>query len=472
MDDDTSESGAIDLDGTAIAESLAAAGYELTLFAGVGLIVGGIDDLIVDGVYLWHRARRRLAGKRAVTLADMRPTGKRLAIFIAAWDESAVIGRMLANLSQQLTSDRLTVFVGAYPNDPATIEAIAGVAEGDRRIRLVVGMRAGPTTKADCLNAVWRAMIEEEALSAEAFDAVILHDAEDVVHAGELTVIDHYLTTCHAVQLPVVPLAHPGAPLVGGTYLDEFAEAHGKSLVVRGAVGAGLPLAGVGCAIARPVLAGIAAARAGQPFDAASLTEDYELGLTIAGMGGRMTLAQVAEATGGPPVAVRAYFPVSFQAAARQKARWMLGIALAGWDRTGWGRSRHAGEWWMRMRDRRAPIATVVLLAAYVALTLWAVRYALSFAGISAPPLPAGLQTILGLNAALLVWRMIVRAAFVARLYGAVEALRSAPRMLVGNIVAMAAARHATVRYIRMLRGAPTRWDKTAHEFPDTVPGT
>jgi len=244
MDDDTSESGAIDLDLTAIAASLAAASYEVTLFAGVGLIVGGVDDLIVDAVYLWHVARRRLAGERPLTLADMRPTGKRLAIFIAAWDESAVIGRMLANLSQQLTSDRLTVFVGAYPNDPATIEAIAGVAERDRRIRLVIGMRAGPTTKADCLNAVWRAMIEEEALSGEAFDAIILHDAEDLVHAGELAVIDHHLTTAHAVQLPVIPLAHPKAPLVGGTYLDEFAEAHGKSLVVRSAVGAGLPLAG------------------------------------------------------------------------------------------------------------------------------------------------------------------------------------------------------------------------------------
>lgn len=229
---------------------------------------------------------------------------------------------------------------------------------------------------------------------------------------------------------------------------------------------------GVGCAIARPILASIAAARAGQPFDAASLTEDYELGLTIAGMGGRMTLALVAEAPGGPPVGVRAFFPASFQTAARQKARWMLGIALAGWDRTGWGRARHPGEWWMRMRDRRAPIATVVLLAAYVALLLWAARHALSLAGAPPPAMPPLLGTVLGINAVLLVWRTAVRALFVGRLYGVVEALRSAPRMLIGNIVAMAAARLAVTRYIRMLRGAPTRWDKTAHEFPDTVPGT
>ncbi|MGJ3628815.1 hypothetical protein AB5I41_21435 [Sphingomonas sp. MMS24-JH45] len=32
----------------------------------------------------------------------------------------------------------------------------------------------------------------------------------------------------------------------------------------------------------------------------------------------------------------------------RQKARWMIGIALAGWDRTGWGGDRRVAEMWMR----------------------------------------------------------------------------------------------------------------------------
>lgn len=38
-----------------------------------------------------------------------------------------------------------------------------------------------------------------------------------------------------------------------------------------------MPLAGTGCAIAPAMLAAIAAARGGDPFDATSLTEDYEL---------------------------------------------------------------------------------------------------------------------------------------------------------------------------------------------------
>ncbi|WP_380942054.1 glycosyl transferase family protein [Sphingomonas floccifaciens] len=440
---------------------------EATLFAAIGMFVGGIDDLLVDSIFLIKRVTGWWRGERTPTLADMRPSGKRLAIFIPAWDEAAVIGAMLATLSQRVASATLTVFVGTYPNDPATIAAVTRMADLDPRIRLVVGSAPGPTTKADCLNSIWRALLAEEAASGTPFDAIVLHDAEDVVHPAEIAVIDHYLDEFAAVQLPVIPLPHDDAPLVGGTYLDEFADAHGRTLVVRGAIGAGLPFAGVGCAIARPVLERIAAARDGDPFDADSLTEDYELGLTVAAMGGRTRFARVLERPGGPLIGVRAYFPKNFDAATRQKARWMLGIALAGWDRTGWGRTRHIGEWWMRMRDRRAPIAAIVLLAAYLALVLAAVQFVF---GLPNPEPSPEMFALLGVTTALLLIRIVVRAAFVWRLYGVAEALRSVPRMLIGNIVAMASARLAVLRYIRMLRGTPLHWDKTIHQFPEAVP--
>src|SRR3546814_4746345 len=66
-----------------------------------------------------------------------------------------------------------------------------------------------------------------------------------------------------------------------------------------------------------------------------SWTEDYGIGLRIGALGGRGILARVPEYPGGPVVAVRAYFPATLDAAVRQKARWLFGIALAGWDRTG-----------------------------------------------------------------------------------------------------------------------------------------
>src|SRR5438309_5612355 len=68
-------------------------------------------------------------------------------------------------------------------------------------------------------------------------------------------------------------------------------------------------------------------------------------------------------------VASRGHFPATLGSAVRQKARWLGGIALSGWDRLGW--SGGVGERWMRMRDRRGPLAAMLLLSAYAAALLW-----------------------------------------------------------------------------------------------------
>ena len=101
-----------------------------------------------------------------------------------------------------------------------------------------------------------------------------------------------------------------------------------------------MPLAGVGCAIRRDALDRLTAMRDGAPFEAQSLTEDYELGLRVGAMGLGACFARSRQRAGGPLVATRAYFPDTADAAVRQKARWLTGIALAGWDRIGWGQQR------------------------------------------------------------------------------------------------------------------------------------
>ena len=66
----------------------------------------------------------------------------------------------------------------------------------------------------------------------------------------------------------MLPAPHAGARWIGNHYCEEFAEAHGKSMVVREALAAGLPAAGVGCAFARGMLDRIARANGtpGAPF--------------------------------------------------------------------------------------------------------------------------------------------------------------------------------------------------------------
>ena len=94
----------------------------------------------------------------------------------------------------------------------------------------------------------------------------MLHDAEDVVHPLELRIFDGLIDRAAVIQLPVLPLPDPHSRWISGHYCDEFAEAHIKELVVREAVGAAIPLAGVGCAIAREPLAQLAALQDGKPF--------------------------------------------------------------------------------------------------------------------------------------------------------------------------------------------------------------
>ncbi len=311
--------------------------HEAVLFAAIGFLIGGIDDAIVDAAF-WIRALgHRLRGARRPICGDFpidRCTG-RMAVFVPAWDEAVVIGAMLRATLARFDHPEWQLYAGAYPNDRATIDAIATVAAQDRRVRLVLNDHPGPTTKADCLNTLWMAAMRDSIAEGHTFKGVVLHDAEDVVHPCELRLYDQLLDRFDAVQVPVLPLADPASRWISGHYIDEFAEAHGRHLPVRGALGAGLPLAGVGCAISVAMLTRIAGARGGLPFDETSLTEDYELGLTVRALGGRGVFVDAVDRASGAPIAVRAYFPATLDAAVRQKARWMTGIALAGWDRTG-----------------------------------------------------------------------------------------------------------------------------------------
>ena len=254
---------------------LDAVARELMLFAATGLLAGGLDDLAVDACWVLLCLAR---SSRRPTLASLPPVpATRFAIFVPAWDEAAVIGPMLRTTLARLERLEFRLMVGVYSNDPSTHAIADEIAAGDHRVQVVIASRPGPTTKADNLNSLWRALGE----SGWAADAVVFHDAEDVVHPCELDVFAALLTRHDVVQLPVLPIVATGAPLLSGHYADEFAESHTRGMSVRCAIGASLPLAGVGCAIAMPLLSAVAAARDGVPFDADSLVEDYELGLRL-----------------------------------------------------------------------------------------------------------------------------------------------------------------------------------------------
>ncbi len=437
---------------------------ELLWLSGIGIALSSADDIAVDLFWLFGVAFRKNA---ALPQPPTEPG--RFAIIIPAWDESAVIGAMLSRLTATVRHPDFLVFVGAYPNDPATQAAVSAV--GDPRIRIVVTSRAGPTTKADCLNHLWRAVLREEQISGRPFKAIVLHDAEDVVHPESLAIYDRYMPELAMVQLPVLPLIDRKAWLVSGHYADEFAQSHAKDMLVRSLLGAPVPSAGVGTAIDRNVLVRLGGPEA-TPFDSSSLTEDYEIGHKIHAMGlkGRMVRAWI----GGELVATRAYFPATIKDAVQQKSRWLTGIALSGWDRLGWMGGLSAR--WMLLRDRKGLFTASVAVLGYGAVLLVSAQMLVRLqieadSGQALPPLLGSeaslLPKFLLFNAAMLLWSLLLRFGFTARHYGWLEGLASVPRAIVANAINFLAALKASERYRAAISsGRPAEWGKTAHRFP------
>jgi len=443
---------------------------ELALFAAAGFLLFAIDDLAVDLIYFARRGWRALAIYSRFPRMDagglpspMRPGW--LAVLVPAWDEAGVIAPMLRSTLERFNHDEYWLFVGHYRNDPATFAAIDSVR--DPRVIAVEIDVDGPTTKADCLNRLYASLVAYEAAVGRTAKAVVLHDAEDVIHPLELKLFDRLVEYAGLVQLPVVPLIDADSRWVGGHYADEFAEAHMKELIVREAVGAAIPLAGVGCAIERVALSRLAARHDGRPFAGASLTEDYEMGLRLGAIGVKTMFVRLPVERGSRAVvASRGHFPSTIAAAVRQKARWIGGIAFAGWDQLGWRGG--LGERWMRMRDRRGPLAALLLLAGYAAAILWGeVALAAALGAPIAVPVSVTLATLMWINGWLLGWRLLMRACFTTAAYGWREGLRAIPRTLVANIIAVLAARRALLLHSN---GGAKRWDKTHHIFPAEIP--
>src|SRR3954451_11239907 len=156
----------------------------------------------------------------------------------------------------------------------------------------------------------------------------------------------------------------------------------------------------------------------GKPCAGTSMTEDYEIGLRLGALGLKTMFVRIPVQPGERGVvASRGHFPATLGTAVRQKARWLGGITLSGWDRLGWNGG--LGERWMRMRDRRGPLAAVLLLAAYAAAFLWSQIWLAEALGAPIKAqLDPGLIILLTINGYLLGWRVLMRAYFTTSAYG------------------------------------------------------
>jgi bacteriophage N4 adsorption protein B len=197
------------------------------------------------------------------------------------------------------------------------------------------------------------------------------------------------------------------------------------------------------------------------------MTEDYEMGLRLGAIGIKTMFVRLPTRPGSRSVvATRGHFPSTISAAVRQKARWIGGIAFAGWDRLGWHGG--LGERWMRLRDRRGPLAAMLLLAGYAAALLWIeIAFAAALGAPVAVPVSPALAVLMWINGWLLIWRLAMKAGCTSAAHGWREGLRSIPRTMVANLITVLAARRAMQMHAS---GGPRRWDKTRHIFPLELP--
>ena len=455
----------------------------LTSFSAVAILISGLDDLFIDVCYYGSQLRRRLrrSGPAEVTEAELRSLPEKgIAIMIPAWREDAVIAAMLRNTLRTVEYANYDVFVGTYPNDEATMMAVAEVAESEPRIHRIVCPHDGPTNKADCLNWIIEGIRHHDKATGRRIEILMLHDSEDLVHPLSLKLMNRFIPEAAMVQLPVMPFESPASEMTAGTYLDEFAESHLKDMVVRERLSGMVPSAGVGTGFSRAAIERLAQKHNNQVFNVGTFTEDYDLAFRLKAIGERSMLLQfTVERTlvDGSKLRVvrelvgtREYFPSRFSDAVRQKARWTLGIVFHGWQQRGWEGDLPLR--YMIWRDRKALMTNAVNILGYLLLLeaafgpYWSPG-AEAAGRIRFIPADGWVWKVILIDALLLLNRCIQRIVCDARIASWKQAALCLPRIIWGNVINFCAVVRATHIFMRnRLTGEKLVWAKTAHAFP------
>src|SRR5438552_9414462 len=221
--------------------------------------ISSIDDVFVDLYYWCLKIFARQDAKdrefaRGVSAA-MNIAERPFAIMVPAWKEHDVIFSMVATNSKLLAYNNYHYFIGVYQNDRLTIDEVRRVQTIHANVHMVIVPRGGPTSKADCLNEVLAYILSYETEFGFSFAGIALHDSEDFIHPHELKVFNSLVGEFDFVQLPVFSFSQPLRDVVGGIYMDEFAEVHTKDLAVRKHLSGLIPCAGVSACFSRDAVA-------------------------------------------------------------------------------------------------------------------------------------------------------------------------------------------------------------------------
>lgn len=437
----------------------------LTLVALLGVVIFMVDDLFLDLAGIWHRVCPQKIDRDTFQLMERAPQ-KRIAVLIANWREEEIIEAMVSGNLDRIQYQNYQIILGVYPNDEGTRDAAFRLGRVDPRVRVVVNDRPGPTSKGQLLNHMMKSIALDR--TEDSPDAYLLHDSEDIIHPFALKLINFELDDADFVQIPVFSLNTPYKDLTAGTYADEFAESHTKDLLVREAMGAAVPSAGVGTAVSRRLALELMGINRGDFLNEKTLTEDYQLGLTAGRLGFRTRFScRYIEGPSGVRdyVATREFFPNDWRSSIRQKSRWVTGIAFQGRENLGWGAALRDN--YFLWRDRRAPLNSLIIVANTLVLLGFAIHWLVrtkwpEFVESSF------LSSVFFLNFSHMSWRMWMRVRHTALIYGWSFACLAPLRWPVANFVNVVASWRAFRSYYDSRRhNRVIAWVKTTHRLPE-----
>ncbi len=436
------------------------------------VLVNGIDDLVIDIAAVFSYFRRRFSKSpqlRSPTEADLDSVSPRLmAVFVPNWNEHRVIQKMIENNVTKLRYPGVEFFVGAYPNDPRTLAAVREAMKRHPNVHLSICPHDGPTSKADCLNWIYQRMLLYEEEQGIRFDMVLTHDAEDIMDPDALRWINYYAQWNEMVQIPVLALPTPFRELSHGVYCDEFAEFQFRDMPARELLGGFIPSNGVGTGFSRRALEMLAEAHENRIFEPGCLTEDYENGCRIHRLGLKQKFIPITFRD-GCPVATREYFPRKFHDAAKQRTRWITGIALQSWE-FHTARDTFSSLYWF-WRDRKGIIGNLVSPLTNVLFvfgsTTWTSAHVLHTEWRLAGEL-SSLYSVYMTGLALQAFHTLIRISCCARIYGFAFACGVPIRIVLGNWMNGFATCKAIWNYSNAkIHGRALQWAKTEHAYPN-----
>lgn len=426
-----------------------------------------LDDLFIDLYALVYRLKPKTLDAAVLEEIKSAPE-KNIAILIANWKEADVIAPMIRGNLRGIQYANYTFFLGVYPNDTETWQAAKKLEDiYPHKVTVVVNSRPGPTSKGQMLNELVSKILVSEKLTGKTFDLFLMQDSEDVLHPYSLSLMNYTSNHADFVQIPVFSFNVPKTSFVSGIYVDEFAEAHTKDLLVRKHLGASVPSAGVGTLLARDLVLKLRELQDGDFLLEHTLTEDYHLGVTTKHLGFRsdFVCVQYLKDDGSKEfIATREYFPSDFSASMRQKSRWTLGIAFQGLENLGWKGA--PVEKYFLWRDRRGPLNSILIVLSALLFVMF------SLAGVF-HEVPAfltsgffqGLFAITFVSAGL---RIVQRMIAVSRTNAMAHMWLVPVRWLLANVINVG----ATVKAYNQLKasqktGQRPQWIKTDHRLPE-----